>query len=645
VPSSVQFHRTHLHQVNPAPSVLAQRNKEYQVARFLTLSYLLAVVGMVSAFGSLLYGGTLLTLWEGLLRLHPGPETWAGLVLLGSLPTVFVATQVHQVFNEFWSIRSFRHLYRTCRYIDPIQLMQSRLSYVIAAHPDRFSYAFSGRGIVVEVRRKGELARTASALSAEAEEILFLDHADEGQRRSAPHALELLEHPPLLTAPEEPDAISSFDAGRETTMPALPELQKDEMPLQSQESSEVMERETPSDEQQTGVVPGAIEESLDVIVSLRETVTLFLTEKHEQASKHERSKKGIAVPIGNVTHLALIAYLAQNREKWVDVELVMDRVYEHIEEKTKVQALFNQHISRIRKKVRERIGSGFPQWASAAETFDLFEQQMKTGFHSCWRLSKNCIVPEMDALQSFYHEMDMLAASRKTRVTRNPVQEKKLLSEAKRLINDYSGNYLKKYPEDEEGYVGGYLIEYHYELSFRGWVLAFFNECRQKYIFCLERVAELEHLLWQEIKQPESLSNAVRLYKECAYAASCAPVDSSLGEHALREGLRLYQEAGELEEAEALYQTYRRRILRAQSEWLPEKETKDLLHAIGLDEDEAEHRISILCFSMTFSSSSVMVSLLSLHVPSFDKASFSCLVSEDTHQGKYAGTLLCVQAS
>ncbi len=547
----------------------------------------MAVVTIVSAFGSLFYGGTLLILWEELLRLHPGPETWAGLIFLGSLPTTFVGTRVHQVFNEFWSIQSFRRLYRTCRYIDPIQLMQSRLSYVIAAHPDRFSYAFSSRGIVVEVRRKGVLTRAASAESAETEESLVLDHADEGQRLSAPHAAELLERPPVLAAPEQRDAISSFNEGRETTVPALPELPKDEVPLQSQERSEVMEGETSSDEQQAGVVPGVIEESLRVIVSLRETVTLFLTEKHEQASKHERVKNGIAVPIANVTHLALIAYLAQYEEKWVDVEMVTDRVYEHIEEKTKVQALFNQHISRIRKKVRERIASGFPHWASAAENFDLFEQQMKTGFHSCWRLSsQSCIVPEMDALQRFYQEMSLLAASKKTRGTRNPIQEKKLLGEAKGVINDYSGNYLETYPEDEEGYVGGYLIAYQYELPFRGWVLSFFNECRRKYIFCLKQVAELEYLLWQEVKQPEFLSNATKLYKECAYAASCAPVDSLLGEHALREGLRLYQQAGELEEAEALYQIYRRRLLKAQSEWFPEKETSALLDAIGLDEDE-----------------------------------------------------------
>jgi hypothetical protein len=41
---------------------------------------------------------------------------------------------------------------------------------------------------------------------------------------------------------------------------------------------------------------------------------------------------------------------------------------------------------------------------------------------------------------------------------------------------------------------------------------------------------------------------------------------------------------------------------------------------------------------------SVTVLLLSLHVPSFEKVLFSFLASEETHQGKHAGALLCAEA-
>ena len=41
----------------------------------------------------------------------------------------------------------------------------------------------------------------------------------------------------------------------------------------------------------------------------------------------------------------------------------------------------------------------------------------------------------------------------------------------------------------------------------------------------------------------------------------------------------------------------------------------------------------------------VIVLLLSLHIPSFEKVLFRFLASEDTSQGKHAGALLYVQVS
>ena len=95
-----------------------------------------------------------------------------------------------------------------------------------------------------------------------------------------------------------------------------------------------------------------------------------------------------------------------------------------------------------------------------------------------------------------------------------------------------------------------------------------------------------EGLLWQEVKQPEYLEHATKLYKECAYAATCAPIDHKSGERALRACLTLYRKAEEeIEEAEAFYETYRRRVCRIEAEWVREKETQALLNEIGIVEE------------------------------------------------------------
>jgi hypothetical protein len=609
--SSIHSGRSHFRQPNPPPSIIAGRKREYRSAAYLAVCYVVAGVMIAYAFVTLSYDGLFLELWELLLRLHLGLNEWVCLVSLGGATAVFEAIRFHEIFDGFSCMKGFRHLYSTCRYLDPIQLMQCRLSYVIAAHPERFSYAFSGSAIVVTTRRNRALDLPVSVGSGdvEADDFWFLDTIDDGEPFSSSDVSEVVGSSELLSIPEE--LFSSSDAPEvagsseplsvpeeqdlvqfsdgvidRNDEPALPEVKISEISFQEQDGSISGDNELPVDVPQVHITAEAIRAQFRIDVSLREIVRLFLTENPADTAKKPSSEKRVVIPMRNMAYQALITYLARDGEKWMDAEVVMNRVYEYVENKEKAQSLFNTHVSRIRKQVREGIKTGFPEWASGAKDFDLFEQRMDGRNRSFWRLAKNCVIDEMDALNTFYNSMRALARSRKKRANGDAIEEKKLLKSAKRLIKQYSGNYLANYPEDEEGYIGGYLIENLQELPFRSWALSFFKECRQKYIFCLEQVAELEHLLWQEVKQPEYCNNATKLYKECAYAATCIPLDPVLGEHALRAGLTLYQESGELGEAESFYETYRRRMFKAQAYWSPEEETRALLAELLLVEEE-----------------------------------------------------------
>ena len=455
----------------------------------------------------------------------------------------------------------------------------------MAAHPENFSYAFSGWAILVQFRKKGQSDTPGSTEVLESEDFSFLENVDASVDGSPLSSIKLSEKPLPLDEMEE-EKIDSPSSALEDTGDTSPLIsQKDEPLFQPEENMVFGEREAPLEAQQTQAVPEGIQERLRLIISLRGTVMLFLLEKRNDSLEEGPRVKRILVPLRNVTYQAIIAFLAQDMKKSMNAELIMNHVYASIEDRGKAQTLFNKHISRIRQQMRKGVRNEFPHWAPAAEKFDLFKNEMD-GNNSFWCLSSVCIVSGMDLLESFYNEMYALARVKKTQSIKDSVKEKKLLNNAHRLIKYYSGSYLEKNQHNEEEYVGGYLFERFNDLPFREWATSFFKECRRKYIFCIEQVAAREDLLWQEIKQPEYLENAAKLYKECAYAATCAPIDHKLGEHALRACLRLYRNAGEnVVAAEGFYENYKRRVYRVEAEWVPEKETKALLYDIGLLEE------------------------------------------------------------
>lgn len=586
--SSAHFDPARFPRTVPAPSVIARRKKAYRFACFLCVGYLVAVLFFLFGFALLLYGGTILQFWNALLQLHFGFDMWFGLVILGSLVIASIGTQIYKAFNEFLSIRCFRHLYETCRYIEPISLMEARLLYRIGRHPDRFSYAFSGEHIVVAFKSKVSPDNRTGDTALHSEEVSPFDDSYELEDSSVFTTLNTSTNVPLLDEDDDSEEASLPQQTIDAHAVATSELQKKESQLREAHSLSG-EDEAVSEIQQTEASPEVLQRHLRFVISLRRAITLYLVEKRKDASGEYLPEKHVHLLLGNMTYLALLAYLARAPSEWIEANVITEHVYESIKDKTKVQDLFNQHIRRIRVQVRKRIIKEFPHWKPVLDEkdFDIFERITSTNNVSLWRLSpKNCTVSEIAVLDTFYKNMHLLFRSKKARASRNSVQEKKLLSDAKRAIKHYSENYLENYPDDEEGYVGGYLLDYQHELPFRGWVGSFFNACREKYIFCLEQVAECEHRIWQEVRQQEYLNNAVRLYKECAYAATCAPIDPQRGERALRACIRLYQESGDIGEADAFYGVYQRRVLKIQSEWIPEKETKALLAELLLVEEK-----------------------------------------------------------
>jgi hypothetical protein len=65
-------------------------------------------------------------------------------------------------------------------------------------------------------------------------------------------------------------------------------------------------------------------------------------------------------------------------------------------------------------------------------------------------------------------------------------------------------------------------------------------------------------------------------YKECAYAATCEPLDHRQGEKAFRSGFEVLVE-DDLDAAEEFWMAYANRVRKVVSDWQPEEKTKELV--------------------------------------------------------------------
>jgi len=453
--------------------------------------------------------------------------------------------------DTFFQVHAFSPYAERRPPIDPALLARCRLAQVILLHPDRFSYAFSGKVLIVTAEKRKQVPALCPAPTPEdGIEAPVADHA------SAPE--DMIEAPATDhdSAPEdgiEAPVADHTSENTEETRTALEELQE---PEESRKS---------------------IEEELELCIFIGQTISFFLREKKELAL--QQPKRGIEISLDHEAYQAIFAYLTiQGIGTWVTRDKFLELIYSYlVDEKGSRQQTFNTHISRIRHQIRACIKEHFPAWAAQAQEFGIFGQK-KRGRESLWCLLPCCRVIGIEQLQKAYRSIQELKTGSRTSHVR-AMSEEKLYEMAWQLIKRYSGNYLDNFI-DEERYVGGYLVEKLDELSFRSWVMGFFEDCRQKYITVLEYVAECESRLWRQKQQQQHLEAAIRFYKECAYAATCPPADHKRGERALRAGIALLLESEDREAVQNFSDVYRNRAMRLSTAWTPEKETYRIFDSI-----------------------------------------------------------------
>lgn len=78
-------------------------------------------------------------------------------------------------------------------------------------------------------------------------------------------------------------------------------------------------------------------------------------------------------------------------------------------------------------------------------------------------------------------------------------------------------------------------------------------------------------------QEPGCIAKAARYYKECAYAATCAPVDGNQGEKALRSCVEMYMYNQDTDSAEEVLKIYAKRMGKAVSGWDPAPATKEMI--------------------------------------------------------------------
>ena len=162
------------------------------------------------------------------------------------------------------------------------------------------------------------------------------------------------------------------------------------------------------------------------------------------------------------------------------------------------------------------------------------------------------------------------------------LSEGELVKLASLLIEDYSQRYLDTYA-DEEGYTGGYLLQKLHENPFASWAPGFFVECRNQFVFVMTFIAECMFRMGILRKREDFYyEKAARYYKECAYAATCAPADQDQGEKALRSCIDMYMGKQDIDSAQEVLRVYAKRMGRIMSGWEPTDVTRKMITRYNL---------------------------------------------------------------
>ncbi len=242
-------------------------------------------------------------------------------------------------------------------------------------------------------------------------------------------------------------------------------------------------------------------------------------------------------------------------------EILLKDIYGEDSEAT--QGLLYQDMSRIRKNIRDEART------AGLSIIDPFESDDQGN----WRCTEACRLRGGDLLLSLYQQIKAIREA----VEGIEEPEIKVLRKACfQLINSYSGNYLRSGP-DEGTYTGGYLSHYLNQDAFKRWAPTIFTKRRNIFMYILQYGAMREHKQWKKSRDGQCLRRAARLYQECAYAATCEPVDSAEGEKALRKCIHMYILDNDREAAQQVLGNFKKRICRVSIDWKKEPETTELI--------------------------------------------------------------------
>lgn len=534
-------------------NVQRQIEAEYQLLEQFIPMYVIVAIMELLVVLTLLFYGLIPRLASDIIRQH---RTFIEDLFLFALSSITVLAcygnyKILKSLHKFLQFHMYSHLYVVCRYVDPVQMKRLRIPQVLLRYHILFDYGFDDSKIIFLIKRQQTT-----------QDILELDAKNVIDATVVIQPLDDLDDIPVLELPSgkvtEERLIVSAQQQDIDTFQTETEYQEQ---LPSSNNTPLIEVQ--SEQKQEEVLQETLQEQCYLLISIGQAVSFVL--------EGEQTKEKVEISISD-SYTAVITYLAlQPKEDWIKHTVITKAIYGDEKE----TGLFNQHISRIRKRIRETALDRFIYAAPVQKPlgenlFDPFEKQFKGKDDSRWRLSSFCYITGTNTLTNFYRRIKANDPFIK------PLERKEWQKRLRQLREFYSGRYLDKYSNEEE-YSGGYLSKYLQEDAFKDWAPSFFKEYRTQYIYVLEHVAEYERRIPAIEQDNEGIQIAAELYKECAYAASCNPIDQKSGEYALRKCIDMYILINDTEAAQTVCSIYAKRIKNVMSAWQPEQETQKLL--------------------------------------------------------------------
>ena len=500
--------------------------------------FIMAVLAQLLLILFLLFSGVVSTLWSAIIHQKVSPVGNLLLFTLGlfTLVLIYANFQLFKTMYEFLQFHSFFHLYDVCHYVSLDQMKQLRIPQVLFRYHIHFEYAFIGNKLIYLIKK-----RHINLNILEAKEENIVDSTLEAQPLGNSQVVESLSEEILEEASidlaQKPDTEVS-QAERENQGRGL--SLNDTSLVEAQVQSERKQNKEASQETEL--------EKYRLLISIGQGVSFTL--------EGEQTKKQGSFSMNNnftaiMTHLAI-----HPKDQWIERKKLVKDIYG--DDTQKFLKLFNTHTSRIRENIDAVMLEISVSEVLTQNLLNPFEKILNGREDSQWRLSPFCHTVGIGTLKNFYRRIK----------ANNLLSEKEWRKGTHQLREIYADCYLDKYSNEEE-YRGGYLSEYLQEDAFKDWALVFFKECRLQYIYVLEHVAEYERRISATEHNDKGIKIAAELYKECAYAASCSPVDQKSGERALRKCIDMYVLIHDVDAAQDVCNVYAKRIKNIMLAWEP----------------------------------------------------------------------------